>query len=69
MYLQILKIPPLKQKEKEIKIKELNNQYTGPYEVLDVLGKGNVKTFFSLESYSFINAISYNFIIDLIDAY
>ena len=25
------------------KIKKLDNQYTGPHEVLDVLGKGNVK--------------------------
>ena len=25
------------------KIKKLDNQYTGPYEILEVLGKGNVK--------------------------
>ena len=25
------------------KIRKLDNQYTGPHEVLDVLGKGNVK--------------------------
>ena len=25
------------------KVRELDNHYTGPYEVLDVLGKGNVK--------------------------
>ena len=25
------------------KIKKLNNHYTGPYEILDVLGKGNMK--------------------------
>ena len=28
---------------KEGKIKKLDNQYTGPHEVLDVLGKENVK--------------------------
>ena len=26
------------------KIEKLDNQYTGPHEVLDALGKGNVKT-------------------------
>ena len=28
---------------KRAKIKKLDNQYTGPHEVLGVLGKGNVK--------------------------
>ena len=28
---------------KEGKVKKLDNYYTGPYEILEVLGKGNVK--------------------------
>ena len=33
------------------KIKKLDSHYTGPYEILEVLGKGNVKISYKRQTY------------------